>query len=142
MLRGILPSTGTPGVDGEVARRTADKVHQVWGGVDDKVFGWGRPVLAINAARLGEPERAVGYLTAFDYWVFDDAGFAERGGNGEFSRLVTSASGATVISIGMRRSVLTLKSQVAHLLPSSMAMPSSFMLVRTVATLEFVNKTS
>lgn len=84
MLRGILPSEGTPAVDEEVARRTADKVHEVWGSVDDKVFGWGRPVLAINAARLGEPERAVGYLTAFDYWVFDDAGFAERGGNGEW----------------------------------------------------------
>lgn len=83
MLRGILPGTGTPGVDDGVARRTADKVHEVWGGVDGKVFGWGRPVLAINAARLGEPGRAVGYLTAFDYWVFDDAGFAERGGNGE-----------------------------------------------------------
>lgn len=83
MLRGILPSDGTPGVDEEVARMTADKVHEVWGGVDEKVFGWGRPVLAINAARLGEPGRAVGYLTAFDYWVFDDAGFAERGGNGE-----------------------------------------------------------
>ncbi|KAK7734834.1 hypothetical protein SLS63_004254 [Diaporthe eres] len=81
MLRGILPSTGTPSVDEEVAKKTADKVHVVWGGVNEKVFGWGRPVLAINAARLGEPERAVGYLTAFDYWVFDDAGFAERGGN-------------------------------------------------------------
>lgn len=83
MLRGILPSTGTPSVDEEVAKKTADKVHEVWGGVDGKVFGWGRPVLAINAARLGEPERAVGHLTAFDSWVFDDAGFAERGGNGE-----------------------------------------------------------
>ncbi|KAL1871913.1 hypothetical protein Daus18300_004547 [Diaporthe australafricana] len=82
MLRGILPSTGTPIVDEDVAKKTADKVHEVWGGVDEKVFGWGRPVLAINAARLGEPERAVGYLTGFDYWVFDDAGFAERGGNG------------------------------------------------------------
>ncbi|POS72966.1 hypothetical protein DHEL01_v208636 [Diaporthe helianthi] len=82
MLRGILPSEGTPAVDEVVAKKTADRVHEVWGSVNEKVFGWGRPVLAINAARLGEPERAVGYLTAFDWWVFDDAGFAERGGNG------------------------------------------------------------
>lgn len=82
MLRGILPSTGTPAVDEEVAKKTADKVHEVWGSVNERVFGWGRPVLAINAARLGEPERAMGYLTAFDWWMFDDAGFAERGGNG------------------------------------------------------------
>ena len=106
MLRGILPSDGTPAVDEEVAKKTADKVHEVWGSVDQKVFGWGRPVLAINAARLGEPERAVGYLTAFDYWVFDDAGFAERGGNGEYCfswrRL------AAVLSMGTGRLVLTL----------------------------------
>ena len=93
MLRGILPSAGTPSVDEKAAKDTADKVHEVWGRVDDKVFGWGRPVLAINAARLGEPERAVGYLAAFDYWVFDDAGFAERGGNGESALVMTSAPG-------------------------------------------------
>lgn len=105
MLRGILPSTGTPAVDDEVAKKTADKVHEVWGSVNEKVFGWGRPVLAINAARLGEPERAVGYLTAFDYWIFDDAGFAERGGNGKcgfsWSRL------AAMFLTGTERLVLT-----------------------------------
>lgn len=100
MLRGILPSEGTPAVDEEVARRTADKVHEVWGSVDEKVFGWGRPVLAINAARLGEPERAVGYLTAFDYWVFDDAGFAERGGNGEWCFAPYFFSNMTSTSMG------------------------------------------
>lgn len=134
MLRGILPSTGTPSVDEEVARRTAYKVHEVWGGVDGKVFGWGRPVLAINAARLGEPERAMGYLTAFDYWVFDDAGFAERGGNGEFSLLMASASDAAVILIGIRRSVLIFESQVARLPRSSTGMLSFFMLVRILET--------
>lgn len=131
MLRGILPSTGTPSVDEEVAKKTADKVHEVWGGVNEKVFGWGRPVLAINAARLGEPERAVGYLTAFDYWVFDDAGFAERGGNGEFRAL---APAAVVVLIGAGRFVLTFKPQVARLPRSSTGMRSFFMLVRIVQT--------
>ncbi|KAI3327820.1 Six-hairpin glycosidase-like protein [Xylariaceae sp. AK1471] len=78
MLQGFLPDT--PAVDPAVGLRTADKVAQIW--TDDKIFGWGRPVLAINAAKIGNPERAVGYLTAYDYWVFDDAGFAKRGGNG------------------------------------------------------------
>lgn len=70
MLQGMLPDT--PAVDHEVARRTADKVWEIW--TDDKVTGWGRPVLAINSARIGNPERAVYHLTAYDYWSFDDAG--------------------------------------------------------------------
>ncbi|KAI0877090.1 Six-hairpin glycosidase-like protein [Hypoxylon argillaceum] len=78
MLQGFLPAT--PAVDAAVGLRTADKVAGAW--TDGEIFGWGRPVLALNAARIGNPERAVGYLTAYDYWVFDDAGFAERGGNG------------------------------------------------------------
>ncbi|KAI1754664.1 Six-hairpin glycosidase-like protein [Xylaria castorea] len=78
MLQGFLPDTQA--VDSAVGLRTADKVAEIW--TDDKIFGWGRPVLALNSARIGNPERAVGYLTAFDYWVFDDAGFAQRGGNG------------------------------------------------------------
>ncbi|RYC62027.1 hypothetical protein CHU98_g4182 [Xylaria longipes] len=78
MLQGFLPDT--PAVDSTVGLRTADKVAEIW--TDDKIFGWGRPVLALNSAKIGNPERAVGYLTAYDYWVFDDAGFAQRGGNG------------------------------------------------------------
>jgi hypothetical protein len=78
MLQGILPDTGA--VDKEVALATAEKVAEVW--TDDKIRGWGRPVLAINSARIGKPERAVYHLTAYDYWKFDDAGFAIRGGDG------------------------------------------------------------
>ncbi|KAE8398172.1 Six-hairpin glycosidase-like protein [Aspergillus pseudonomiae] len=77
MLQGILPNT--PAVDPDVASNTAEKVGEVW--TDDKIRGWGRPVLAINAARLGDRERAIYHLTAYDYWNFDDAGFAERGGD-------------------------------------------------------------
>ncbi|KAI0885024.1 Six-hairpin glycosidase-like protein [Annulohypoxylon maeteangense] len=78
MLQGILPDT--PAVDPEIALKTADKIWEVW--TDDKIRGWGRPVLAINSARIGNPERAIYHLTAYDYWVFDDAGFAVRGGDG------------------------------------------------------------
>ncbi|KAL4894860.1 Six-hairpin glycosidase-like protein [Aspergillus ambiguus] len=78
MLQGILPDT--PAVNTNVSLKTAERVWDVW--TDDKIRGWGRPVLAINAARLGYPERAIYHLTAYDYWKFDDAGFAERGGDG------------------------------------------------------------
>lgn len=59
-------------VDPETARATSDKVWDAWG--DKRIHGWGRPVLAINAARTGRPGRAVYHLTAFNYWIFDDAG--------------------------------------------------------------------
>ncbi|KAH9864321.1 hypothetical protein J1614_010255 [Plenodomus biglobosus] len=78
MMQGALPDT--PAVDPGVALRTADKVWEVWG--DAKIRGWGRPVLAINSARIGNPKRAIYHLTAYDYWKFDDAGFAIRGGDG------------------------------------------------------------
>ncbi|KAL9942609.1 hypothetical protein ACHAQF_008618 [Verticillium nonalfalfae] len=78
MMQGILPNT--PAVNEEVGRRTADKVWEVW--TDQKIRGWGRPILAINSARVGNPERAIYHLTAYDYWKFDDAGFAIRGGDG------------------------------------------------------------
>jgi hypothetical protein len=78
MMQGILPDT--PAVDPAVTLRTADKVWETWG--DAQIRGWGRPVLAINSARIGNPERAIYHLTAYDYWKFDDAGFAIRGGDG------------------------------------------------------------
>ncbi|KAH6702807.1 Six-hairpin glycosidase-like protein [Leptodontidium sp. MPI-SDFR-AT-0119] len=78
MLQGILPDT--PAVDSKIALKTADKIWEVW--TDAKIRGWGRPVLAINSARIGNPERAIYHLTAYDYWIFDDAGFAVRGGDG------------------------------------------------------------
>ncbi|PSN74345.1 hypothetical protein BS50DRAFT_605887 [Corynespora cassiicola Philippines] len=78
MMQGILPDT--PAVDPNIALKTADKVAEVW--TDDKIRGWGRPVLAINSAKINNPERAIYHLTAYDYWKFDDAGFAIRGGDG------------------------------------------------------------
>lgn len=74
MLQGFLPDTHA--VDPAVSLRTAEKVWEVW--TDDKIRGWGRPVLAINAAKVGRPERAIYHLTAFDYWHFDDAGESDN----------------------------------------------------------------
>ncbi|KAK7962905.1 uncharacterized protein PG986_003730 [Apiospora aurea] len=59
-------------VDPDTARATSDRVWGVWR--DERIRGWGRPVLAMNAARVGRADRAVYHLTAFDYWHFDDAG--------------------------------------------------------------------
>ncbi|GMF78872.1 unnamed protein product [Aspergillus oryzae] len=72
MLQGILPNT--PAVDPDIASKTAKKVWEIW--TDDKIRGWGRPVLAINAARVGDPDRAIYHLTAYGYWNFDDAGMS------------------------------------------------------------------
>ncbi|KAL2815205.1 Six-hairpin glycosidase-like protein [Aspergillus cavernicola] len=78
MMQGILPDTAA--VDPAVAKRTADKVWEIW--PDSDIRGWGRPVLAINSARVGVRERAVHHMTQYEFWVFDDAGFAVRGGDG------------------------------------------------------------
>ncbi|KAK1706351.1 hypothetical protein BDP67DRAFT_622668 [Colletotrichum lupini] len=79
MLQGMVPDT--PLVNAEVGVRTADKVWDVWG--DAQIRGWGRNVLAINSARIGNPERAIYHLTNFGYWTFGDQGFAHRSGPSE-----------------------------------------------------------
>lgn len=68
-------------VSPEVGVRTANKVWDVWG--DAQIRGWGRNVLAINSARIGNPERAIYHLTNFGYWAFGDQGFAHRSGPSE-----------------------------------------------------------
>ncbi|KAL4985734.1 Six-hairpin glycosidase-like protein [Aspergillus falconensis] len=77
MLQGILPDTRA--VNSGIAKKTADKVDEIW--KDEDIRGWGRVVLSINSARIGERERAIRHLTS-ERWVFDDAGFAVRGGDG------------------------------------------------------------
>ena len=54
---GMLPGDG---VDVPPSARTLDKVAQVWN--LDRTWGWDFPMLAMCAARLGEPERAVDFL--------------------------------------------------------------------------------
>lgn len=55
---GILPST--PLVDAETMNRTFDWVYDNWNW--DKTWGWDYPTTAMNAARLGYPEKAVNAL--------------------------------------------------------------------------------
>ena len=54
---GMLPG---PGVDREVMRRTFDWVWDHWSWAD--TWGWDYPMLAMTAARLGDPRRAVDAL--------------------------------------------------------------------------------
>lgn len=70
MVKGFLPDTKA--IDDSVAKKTAERVWSGW--ADENIRGWGRPVLAMNAARLGERDRAIYHMTKYDRWIFDDAG--------------------------------------------------------------------
>ncbi|RYP79914.1 hypothetical protein DL770_006453 [Monosporascus sp. CRB-9-2] len=39
-----------------------------------------KPVLAINATRVGHPERAIYHLVNYEHWRLDDAGYPQRSG--------------------------------------------------------------
>jgi hypothetical protein len=54
---GMLPG---PGVDRETMRRTFDWIWEHWSWPD--TWGWDYPMLAMTAARLGEPSRAIDAL--------------------------------------------------------------------------------
>jgi hypothetical protein len=54
---GVLPG---PGIDPDVMRATLDWIWQKWNWPD--TWGWDYPMIAMCAARLGEPERAVDAL--------------------------------------------------------------------------------
>lgn len=72
---GWLPGDG---VDVPTARRTAEKVFREWR--FDHVWGWDFPMLAMCAARLGEPAQAVDFLLhPAGGFQFDDAGYATGG---------------------------------------------------------------
>ena len=66
---GMLPG---PGVDAETMRYTLDWVWKNWNWPD--TWGWDYPMLAMCAARLGEPERAVDALlldTPKNHWALN-----------------------------------------------------------------------
>ena len=60
MPLGFLPGDG---VNREIMRKTLDAVIQRWN-FDDKIWGWDYPMIAMTAARLGEPELAIQMLLA------------------------------------------------------------------------------
>jgi hypothetical protein len=72
---GVLPGDG---VVRAVMRRTLDKVLATWR--FDHVWGWDLPMLAMSAARLGNPEQAVDLLLhPTPHFQFDEAGLATGG---------------------------------------------------------------
>ncbi len=72
---GLLPGDG---VDLSTMRRTFEKVMSVW--QFDRTWGWDFPMLAMCAARLGEPKRAVDLLLhPAGGFQFADCGLATGG---------------------------------------------------------------
>ena len=72
---GLLPGDG---VDLPTMQKTADKVFAGW--QFDRTWGWDFPMLAMCAARLGNPAQALDFLLyAGPRFEFDDAGLATGG---------------------------------------------------------------
>jgi len=72
---GLLPGDG---VDRTTMRRTLDRISSTW--KFDHTWGWDFPMLAMCAARLGEPERAIDFLlTSAPGFQFDARGLATGG---------------------------------------------------------------
>lgn len=68
-IYGLLPAT--PGLNLSIVRNTAAKVASIWD--FPYSYGWDFPMLAMNSARLGDIEQAVGYLLNENF-QFDDIG--------------------------------------------------------------------
>ncbi|KAJ7267256.1 Six-hairpin glycosidase-like protein [Mycena rebaudengoi] len=73
-LHGWLPPT--EGLDLGIAKLTAEKVWSSWN--ISNVWGWDFPMLAMSAARNGEPEKALEWLL-HPLFPFDDAGMPVGG---------------------------------------------------------------
>lgn len=72
---GMLPGDG---VDPATMRRTLDQVRATWN--FERTWGWDFPMLAMCAARLGEPERAIDFLLhPASGFQFDERGLATGG---------------------------------------------------------------
>ncbi len=72
---GMLPGDG---VDRPTLKRTLEKIHSVWN--FDRTWGWDFPMLAMAAARVGEPEMAIDFLLHPSRgFQFDEHGLATGG---------------------------------------------------------------
>jgi hypothetical protein len=72
---GILPGDG---VDPAVMKATLAQLNQSWN--FDRTWGWDYPMLAMCAARLGDPNQAMDYLfTSSAQFQFDERGLATGG---------------------------------------------------------------
>ncbi|MCL2551149.1 MAG: hypothetical protein FWE75_03285 [Actinomycetia bacterium] len=91
---GMLPGDG---VDVGVMRATTQKVRQTWPVSD--LYSWDFPLLALNAARLGDTEAAVDYLL-HDRFGFTDTGLPASGKSGVPSPYFPGA-GALLYTVAM-----------------------------------------
>ncbi|MBR1926326.1 MAG: hypothetical protein IJ840_01020 [Bacteroidales bacterium] len=75
-LTGVYGWLPGDGVDIETFRRTFHRVLDTW--QMDRIWGWDYPMLAMAAARLGEPEKAVELLCSDSHkFKFDEHGLAD-----------------------------------------------------------------
>jgi hypothetical protein len=84
---GLLPGDG---VDVATMRATAQQVYAVWP-LDD-LYSWDFSLLAMNAARLGDPQRAVDFLL-HPMFRFDETGLPVSGKSGVPSPYFPGAGG-------------------------------------------------
>ncbi|MFE9201200.1 hypothetical protein [Micromonospora sp. NPDC007230] len=84
---GMLPGDG---VDVETMRATTAKVYETWPVTD--LYSWDFPLLAMNAARLGDPVRAVDFLL-HERLGFTDTGLPASGKKGVPSPYFPAAGG-------------------------------------------------
>ncbi|TAQ90797.1 hypothetical protein B7494_g868 [Chlorociboria aeruginascens] len=68
-IYGLLPPT--PGFNLTIMKNTAARIWAEW--EFDDLYGWDFPMLAMNAARLHNPDKAIAFLT-HEYFQFDDVG--------------------------------------------------------------------
>ena len=77
-LTGVLGMLPGDGVDTTTFRRTLDKVNREW--QSDKIWGWDFPMMAMGAARSGNPELALDMLLhSSKQFQFDEHGLATGG---------------------------------------------------------------
>ncbi|MCX5320025.1 hypothetical protein [Streptomyces sp. NBC_00120] len=84
---GMLPGDG---VDVETMRATTQKVRETWPVAD--LYSWDFPLLAMNAARLGDPDSAVEYLL-HERFGFTGTGLPASGKSGVPSPYFPAAGG-------------------------------------------------
>ncbi|KUJ23340.1 uncharacterized protein LY89DRAFT_606147 [Mollisia scopiformis] len=75
-IYGLLPPLSIPSFNLTIMSNTASKIASIWD--FSQLFGWDFPMLAMNAAKLGEPDKAVGYLLDPNF-VFDGVGMPVGG---------------------------------------------------------------
>lgn len=89
-MYGWLPMVDAPNtIDMQVSRATSLKLWDSWR-LDD-CWGWDFGVLAMNAARLGEPLRAIDFLLS-EHFAFDDVGLATGGSRVPFPYMPSNGS--------------------------------------------------